>query len=107
MRGHDQRNAIIAILSVAIVVVSVQLIRGHNPSRNKKNVSESLHCTHPDPDTPAQATAPTFNNGQYRYDIGPFDESISQGLKIDYSLKLVYCNTPKGGEEHAIVGSAL
>ena len=101
MRGHDPRNAIIAILCLAIAVVLMQLIRGHSSSRKSKDVSEPLHC--------AQTTAvtttitPTLNDGQY--DIGPFDESISQGLKLDYSLKLLYCNTPKGGKQHAFVGS--
>lgn len=98
MGRTDPRNAIIAMLCVAVAAVFFQLIRGHQPSiKSKTSLAESQPlCPHlTAPQTSAlQTTAPM-------YDLGPYDESISQGLKLDYALKLLYCSTPKGGKQEA------
>lgn len=94
MGRADPRNAIVAMLAVAVAAVFWQLIRGHETGSESNGMhAKPLPCTHQSslPATARQAAAPM-------YDIGPNDESVSQGLMLDYSLKLLYCRTPKGGD---------
>ena len=95
MGRADPRNAIVVMLSVAVVAVFMQLIRGHkqnNESKHSLAESQKL-CPH---STASQTTA--LQTTAPMYDLGPCDESLSQGLKLDYVLKLLYCSTPKGGK---------